>query len=70
MEIIDYTRELIPAVMDFERRLRAEEPFYSWDIDEAYQKRMEASLTIPAMPTPSPCWPWRTAGWWAASTAR
>jgi len=47
MEIIDYTRELIPAVMDFERRLRAEEPFYGWDIDEAYQKRMEASFDDP-----------------------
>ena len=44
MEIVDYTRELIPEVMDFERRLREEEPFYGWDIDDAYQKRMEASF--------------------------
>ncbi|MDE6167753.1 MAG: GNAT family N-acetyltransferase [Acetatifactor sp.] len=47
MEIVDYTREMITDVMDFERRLRAEEPFYNWDIDEAYQKRMEASFDDP-----------------------
>ena len=47
MEIIDYTRALIPDVMDFERRLREEEPFYGWDIDEAYQKRVEASFDDP-----------------------
>lgn len=47
MEIVDYTRGMIPAVMDFERRLREEEPFYSWDIDEAYRKRMEASFDDP-----------------------
>ena len=47
MEIIGYTRECIPEVMDFERRLREEEPFYSWEIDEAYQKRMEASFDDP-----------------------
>ena len=47
MEIVDYTRELIPEVMDFERRLRAEEPFYGWEIDEAYQKRVEASFDDP-----------------------
>ena len=43
MEIIDYTRERIPEVVDFERRLREEEPFYSWEIDEAYQKRVEGA---------------------------
>ncbi len=47
MRIVDYTREMLPAVMDFERRLREEEPFYNWDIDEAYQKRMEASFDDP-----------------------
>ena len=47
MEIVDYTRERIPEVMDFERRLREEEPFYGWEIDEAYQKRMEASFDDP-----------------------
>ena len=47
MEIIEYTRALIPAVMDFERRLREEEPFYGWDIDEAYRKRVEATFDDP-----------------------
>ena len=47
MEIIDYTRELIPEVMDFERRMREEEPFYGWDIDEAYRKRVDASFDDP-----------------------
>lgn len=47
MEIVDYTREMITDVMDFERRLRTEEPFYQWDIDEAYQKRMEATFDDP-----------------------
>lgn len=47
MELVDYTRERIPAVMDFERRLREEEPFYNWEIDGAYQKRMEASFDDP-----------------------
>lgn len=47
MEIVDYTRELIPEVMDFERRLREEEPFYGWDIDDAYRKRVEASFDDP-----------------------
>ena len=44
---MDYTRERIPDVMDFERRLREEEPFYNWEIDEAYQKRMEAAFDDP-----------------------
>lgn len=47
MEVLDYTREMISDVMDFERRLRVEEPFYSWDIDEAYQKRVEATFDDP-----------------------
>lgn len=47
MEIIDYTRVMIPEVMDFERRLREEEPFYTWNIDEAYRKRMEDSFDDP-----------------------
>ncbi len=47
MEIVDYTREMIPEVMDFEYRLREEEPFYNWDIGEAYQKQVEASFDDP-----------------------
>ena len=47
MEVLDFTREMIPDVIDFERRLRVEEPFYNWDIDEAYQKRVEATFEDP-----------------------
>ena len=31
-----YTRDRIPDVLDFERRLREEENFWGWDIDDAY----------------------------------
>ena len=47
MEVLEFTREMIPDVIGFERRLRVEEPFYSWDIDEAYQKRVEATFDDP-----------------------
>lgn len=47
MEVLDFTREMIPDVIDFERRLRVEEPFYGWEIDEAYQKRVEAAFDDP-----------------------
>lgn len=47
MDIVDYTRDMIPHVMDFEHRLRTEEPFYMWDIDEAYRNRVEASFDDP-----------------------
>ena len=47
MEVLDFTREMIPDVIDFERRLRIEEPFYNWEIDEAYQKRVEATFDDP-----------------------
>lgn len=47
MEVLDFTREMIPDVIDFERRLRVEEPFYSWDIDEAYQRKVEATFDDP-----------------------
>ena len=47
VEICEYTRQRISDVMEFERQLRVEEPFYGWDIDEAYQKRVEASFDDP-----------------------
>ena len=31
-----YTKDRIPDVLDFERRLRQEEDFWGWDIDDAY----------------------------------
>lgn len=36
MEIRRYTKDRIPDVLRFERDLRAEEPFYGWDIGEKY----------------------------------
>lgn len=47
MEIVEYTREMIPDVIDFERRLREEEPFYNWEIDDAYRAQVEASFDDP-----------------------
>lgn len=35
MEVLEFIREMIPDVLDFERRLRIEEPSYCGDIDEA-----------------------------------
>lgn len=47
MNIIPYTQDLLPAVLDFERRLRDEEPFFFWDIGEAYQKAVSGSFSDP-----------------------
>ena len=43
LEIRSYTRDRIPDVLDFERRLRAEEDDWGWEIDENYIKSMERS---------------------------
>ena len=47
MTIIPYTRDKIPAVIDYEARLRAEEPFFTWDIGEKYQSDVERSFSDP-----------------------
>lgn len=47
MTIIPYTIDRIPAVIDFETRLRAEEPFFSWDIGEKYRADVERSFSDP-----------------------
>ncbi len=39
-----YTEREIPAVLDFERRLRAEEDVWGWEIDEAYVRSVTASF--------------------------
>ncbi|RIA64741.1 hypothetical protein EI71_01956 [Anaeroplasma bactoclasticum] len=36
MEIRKYTKDLIPDVIDFEKRLREEEDFWGWEINEKY----------------------------------
>ncbi len=45
MEIRLYTADRMADVLDFERRLREEEPFYTWDIGDAYQKSVAASFS-------------------------
>ena len=43
-EIRQYTEAEIPAVLDFERRLRAEEDVWGWEIDEKYISDVKASF--------------------------
>lgn len=45
MKIVPYTQERIADVLDFERRLRAEEPFFCWDIGEEYQSAVKRSFS-------------------------
>ena len=39
-----YTKENIPDVLDFEKRLREEENFWGWEIDAAYVQAVEKSF--------------------------
>ena len=43
-EITNYTEKDIPAVLDFERRLRDEEDVWGWEIDEKYISDVKASF--------------------------
>lgn len=36
LQILPCTRERIKDVLDFERRLREEEDFWGWNIDDTY----------------------------------
>ena len=49
MIIRAYTKELIPDVLDFERRLREEESFWGWEIDEAYIESVARSFDDPPL---------------------
>ena len=40
-----YTRQEIPDVLDFEKRLREEEDFWGWEIDDAYVQAVEQSFS-------------------------
>ena len=47
LQIRAYTKDRIPDGLDFERRLRREEDFWGWEIDQAYVRavgRIDASL--------------------------
>ena len=48
MEIVRYTRERIPDVLQFERDLRGEEDFWGWEIDEKYIADVTRSFEEPA----------------------
>lgn len=48
MEIKQYTKELIPDALQFERDLRSEENFWGWEIDEKYIADVTASFENPA----------------------
>ena len=47
MEIIRYTSERIADVLDFEARLREEEAFWGWEIDEHYIASVRRSFEDP-----------------------
>lgn len=44
LKIQTYTKDRIPDVLDFETRLRREEDFWSWEIDQAYVSTVERSF--------------------------
>lgn len=48
LTIKPYTKDKIPDVADFENRLREEEDFWGWEIDEDYVKSVEKSFDDPA----------------------
>ena len=47
LSILPYTQERIGDVLDFERRLREEENFWGWEIDEAYIAAVQESFRDP-----------------------
>ena len=44
LEIRRYTKDKIPDVLDFENRLREEENFWGWEINDAYIQAVEKSF--------------------------
>ena len=44
LTIKPYTKDKIPDVVDFENRLRLEEDFWGWEIDDNYVKSVEKSF--------------------------
>lgn len=47
LQVLPYTRERIEDVLAFERRLREEENFWGWEIDEAYTTAVRRSFQDP-----------------------
>jgi len=48
VEIRRYTKERMDDVLDFEKRLRLEENFWGWEIDEEYIRKVKKSFEDPA----------------------
>ncbi|MBD5469326.1 MAG: GNAT family N-acetyltransferase [Lachnospiraceae bacterium] len=44
LNIVRYTKDKILDVLDFERRLRVEEDFWGWEIDDDYIQAVERSF--------------------------
>lgn len=44
LEVERYTKDKIPDVLDFETRLREEENFWGWEINDAYIQAVEKSF--------------------------
>ena len=47
VQILPYTQEHMEDVLDFERRLREEENFWGWEINEAYTAAVRQSFQDP-----------------------
>ena len=47
LQIVPYTLERVEDVLDFERRLREEEDFWGWDIDDTYIASVRQSFQDP-----------------------
>ena len=44
LEVKRYTKDRIPDVVEFEKRLREEEDFWGWEINDAYLQAVEKSF--------------------------
>jgi len=51
LQIRRYTKDKIPDVLDFEKRLRGEENFWGWEIDDKYIQAVERSFCDSAFKT-------------------
>lgn len=47
IDILPYTKERIPDVINFEENLRRQENFWGWKIDQAYRENVEKSFCSP-----------------------
>ena len=68
IDILPYTKERIPDVINFEENLRKQEDFWGWKIDQAYRENVEKSFCSPNFLIQSRCLPMSKARWSAEST--